>query len=77
MVAAMARLARITQGERIFTLQEKWPALKHHAGMSAGKSSNSGNCPSLWNFQSDSRLRSNQVSHEYHVKVSNESRFVI
>jgi len=27
MVAAMARLARVTQGERSFTLREEWPAL--------------------------------------------------
>jgi hypothetical protein len=51
MVAAMARLARVTQGKRFFTLRDKWPALKHHAGMMAKKSSISGNCPSLWNIQ--------------------------
>jgi hypothetical protein len=50
MVAAMARLALLTQGKRYFTLRDQWPALNHHAGMMAKKSSNSGNCPSLWNI---------------------------
>jgi hypothetical protein len=77
MVAAMARLARITQGERIFTLREKWPALKHHAGMSARKSSNSGNCPTLWDIKSGRRLSSYQLSREYHGKISKASQIVI
>jgi hypothetical protein len=47
-VAAVARLARVTQGKRLFTLRDKWPARKHHAGMMTKKSSNSGNFPSLW-----------------------------
>ena len=50
MVAAMARLAHFTQGERLFTLRYKWPALKHHVGMMVKKSSNSGNFPSLWDI---------------------------
>jgi hypothetical protein len=31
MVAAMARLTRVTQGKRLFTLRKKCPVLKHHA----------------------------------------------
>jgi hypothetical protein len=50
MAAAMARLARVTQGKRLFTLREKWPALNHHAGMMVKKSSNSANFPSLWDI---------------------------
>jgi hypothetical protein len=50
MVAAMARLVRVTQGERGLTLREEWPARKHHVGMEAKKSSNSRNIPSLWNL---------------------------
>jgi hypothetical protein len=49
-VAAMARLARVTQGERLFTLRYKWPALKHHVGMMTKKSSNIGNFPNLWDL---------------------------
>ena len=39
-----------TQGKQSFTLRDKWPALKHHVGMMAKKSSNSGNIPSLWDL---------------------------
>jgi hypothetical protein len=49
-VAAMARLAHLTQGERLFTLRDKWPALKHHVGMMAKKSSNSGYVSNLWDL---------------------------
>jgi len=49
-VAAMARLARVTQGMRLYTLRDKWPALKHHVRMMAKKSSNSGNFSSLWDL---------------------------
>jgi hypothetical protein len=49
-VAAMARLAHVTQGERLFTLRDKWPALKHHVGMIAKKSSNFGIFSNLWDF---------------------------
>jgi hypothetical protein len=40
--AAAARLARITQGKRLFTLREKCLRRKHHVGMMLKKSSNSG-----------------------------------
>jgi hypothetical protein len=49
-VAAMARLAHLTQGKRLFTLRDKWPALKHHVGMMVKKSSIFGNFPNLWNL---------------------------
>jgi hypothetical protein len=49
-VAVMARPARVTQGKRLFTLRNKWPALKHHVGIMAKKSSNSGDIPSLWDL---------------------------
>jgi hypothetical protein len=49
-VATMARLTHLTQGERILTLRDKWPALKHHVGMMVKKSSNSGNFSSLWDI---------------------------
>jgi hypothetical protein len=49
-VAAMARLAHLTQGERLFTLRDKWPALKHHVAMMAKKSSNSGYFSNLWDL---------------------------
>jgi hypothetical protein len=55
-VAAMARLAPLTQGERLFTLRYKWPALKHHVGMMTKKSSNSGNFPTYETFKSDTRF---------------------
>jgi hypothetical protein len=60
MVAAMVRLTRLTQGKRLFTLRKKCPVLKHHAGMMAGKSSQSGNCPTLWNIHNNKLLRSYQ-----------------
>jgi len=41
-VAAAARLARVTQGKRLFTLREKCLRRKHHVGMMVKKSSNSG-----------------------------------
>ena len=40
----------LTQGERLFTLRDKWPALKHHVGMIAKKSSNFGIFSNLWDF---------------------------
>jgi len=52
----MARLAPLTQGERLFTLRYKWPALKHHVGMMTKKSSNSGNFPTYETFKSDTRF---------------------
>jgi hypothetical protein len=55
-VAAMARLGPLTQGERLFTLRYKWPALKHHVGMKTKKSSNSGNFPTYETFKSDTRF---------------------
>jgi hypothetical protein len=61
MVAAMARLARVTQGERLFTLRDKWPALKHHVGMMTKKSSNSENFPRLWDIYSDRRFNNSHV----------------
>jgi hypothetical protein len=47
--AAMARLIRIRRAD-VYSRCEMNPALKHHAGIMAKKSSNSGNCPSLWNI---------------------------
>jgi hypothetical protein len=61
MVARMARLARVTQGEHLFTLREKWPALNHHVTMMTKKSSNLGNFPELWAIQSDKRSNNHQV----------------
>jgi hypothetical protein len=52
-VAAMARLTHLTQGERLFTLRYKWPALKQHVGIMTKKSSNSGNFPTYGTFKSD------------------------
>jgi hypothetical protein len=46
----------LTQGERLFTLRYKWPALKHHVGMMTKKSSNSGNFPTYETFKSDTRF---------------------
>ena len=43
----------------------------------AKKSSISGNCPSLWNIKLGIRFSHYQRQHEYHGKVSEESRFVI
>jgi hypothetical protein len=58
--AAMARLTRVTQGKRLFTLRKKCPVLKHHAGMMAKKSSKSGKCPILWNISDIKLLHSYQ-----------------
>ena len=59
-VAAMARLTRVTQGKRLFTLRKKCPVLKHHAGMMTKKSSKTGKCPILWNIPDNKLLHSYQ-----------------
>jgi hypothetical protein len=61
MVAAMARLTRITQGKRLFTLRKKCPVLKHHAGMMAEKSSESRKYPTLWDIPYNKLLHSYQL----------------
>jgi hypothetical protein len=40
----------MTQGKRLFTLRKWSLALDHHAGIIAGKSSESIKCPKLWNI---------------------------
>jgi hypothetical protein len=62
MVAVMARLTRVTQGERLFTLRYKWAlALKHHAGDMTEKSSKSRIYSTLWNILNAQEIHDYQL----------------
>jgi hypothetical protein len=50
MVADMARLARVTQGKRFFTLWNASPWAESACGMKSRKSGKFGKCSSLWNI---------------------------
>jgi len=76
-VAAMARLIRITQGKRLFTLRKWSLAPDHHALIVAGKSSKSRKCPKLWDILMHKTGHDYQFSHGYHEQASKRLRLVI